>query len=79
MLIAALVNSIKYSNEKDDEKLFSMLNEDHLWKECCSLLKDFFDLEFLSNIKANKALVFNLYKLYLLHTLSSNMNQIEEA
>eukprot|EP00347_Sterkiella_histriomuscorum_P011192 403373395 len=78
ILISAITNSIKYQSEQDEQKLLEMLNEDQLFKECSQLLKDYFQINFLNEIKDNKVMIFRLYKLYLLHSLSLNFRQIDE-
>jgi hypothetical protein len=69
MLITAIINSIRgpASNEEEEELLLRKISEDYLWKECNTLLKDYFHIAFLNEIKDNKQLIFRLYKLYLLH------------
>lgn len=58
--------------------MLKKLSEDYLWKECSKLLKEYFNVDFLNEIKDNKQLVFRLYKLYLLHQLLLRMKAIEE-
>ena len=80
LLITAIINSIKgpASNEEEEELLLRKISEDYLWKECNTLLKDYFHIDFLNEIKDNKQLMFRLYKLYLLHQLLMRMKAIEE-
>jgi hypothetical protein len=72
MLITAIINSIKgptavdLSSEEESEML-SKMSDDYLWKECSQLLKDYFNVDFLNELKDNKQIMFRLYKLYLLH------------
>jgi hypothetical protein len=34
--------------------MLNKLSEDYLWKECNTLLKDYFNMEFLNEIKGSK-------------------------
>lgn len=68
MLITAIINSLNGPLiEEEEAELLSNFSEDFLWKECQSLLKDYFNADFLNDIKDNKQIVFRLYRLYLLH------------
>ncbi len=69
LLITAIINSIKGPsiNAQEEEELLKKVTEDYLWKECVTLLKEYFHIDFLNEIKDNKQLIFRLYKLYLLH------------
>ncbi|CDW74818.1 UNKNOWN [Stylonychia lemnae] len=78
ILISSITNSIKCSNEQEEMKLLDMLTEDQLFKECSQLLKEYFNINFLNELKENKLLIFRLYKLYLLHSLSMNIKQIDD-
>ena len=53
--------------------MLKTVSEDTLWKECSLLLKEYFNANFLNELKDHKVLIFRLYKLYLLHTLSLNI------
>ena len=77
-LIDAITNSIKFQTEHEESKILDMLTEDALWKECSTLLKEFFNSNFLLEIKDNKILLFRLYKLYLLHSLSQSVKSVDE-
>ena len=66
MLITAIINSLN-GPLKEEAELLSNFSEDILWKECATLLKDYFNADFLNEIKDNKQIVFRLYRLYLLH------------
>lgn len=68
MLITALTQSATEPQDQDQEdELLQRLSEDYLFKECSTLLKDYFNVDFLTELKDNKQLMFRLYKLYLLH------------
>ena len=56
MLITAIINSIRgpATNEEEEELLLRKISEDYLWKECNTLLKDYFHIDFLNEIKDNK-------------------------
>ncbi len=79
-MITAIINSIKGpSNSPEDEtELLKKISEDYLFKECTSLLKDYFNIDFLNEIKDNKQIMFRLYKLYLLHQLFVRMKSVED-
>lgn len=83
MLITAIINSIKGPDSTDlsseeESIMLAKISDDYLWKECTTLLKEYFNLEFLNEIKDNKQIMFRLYKLYLLHQLMLRMKAIEE-
>ena len=81
VLITAIVNSIRgppVENSEGEAELLKKLSEDYLWKECSTLLKDYFDVDFLNEIKDNKQILFRLYKLYLLHQLVLRIKAIED-
>lgn len=50
-------------------EILKKISDDFLWKECQTLLKDYYKLETLNVIRDNKLIMFGLYKLYLLHSL----------
>ena len=49
------------------------VSDEVLWKECSQLLKEFCNADFLKEVREHKVLLFRLYKLYLLHTLSLSL------
>jgi hypothetical protein len=80
-LITAIINSIKGPTDQtrlEEAELLKKISDDFLWKECVTLLKDYYKLESLSVIRDNKQIMFGLYKLYLLHSLLVRIKQIEE-
>lgn len=80
LLITAIINSIKGSQaDKDEEdELLKKISQDYLWKECITVLRDYFNIDFLNEVKDSKQIVYRLYKLYLLHQLMLRMKQIED-
>jgi hypothetical protein len=83
MLITSIINSIKGPQtendpSEDETELLKKMSGDYLWKECVTLLKDYFNIDFLNELKDNKQLIFRLYKLYLLHQLLMRMKAIED-
>ena len=83
MLITAIINSIKGPaavdlSSEEESQLLAKMSDDYLWKECTQLLKEYFNVDFLNEIKDNKQIMFRLYKLYLLHQLMLRMKAIED-
>ena len=78
MLISAITHSIKNSNANEEAEMLKTVTEETLFKECSYLLKEFFNANFLNELKEHKVLIFRLYKLYLLHTLSMSMKAIDD-
>ena len=80
MLITAIVNSILTPPDSSlsEEALLRKISDDFLFKECTQVLKDYFSIDFLNDIKDNKAIIFHLYKLYLLNTLVLRMKAVED-
>lgn len=83
MLITAIINSIKGPlavdlSSEEESVMLSKMSDDYLWKECSNLLKEYFNVDFLNELKDNKQIMFRLYKLYLLHQLMIRMKAIEE-
>lgn len=83
MLITAIINSIKGPtavdlSSEEESTLLAKMSDDYLWKECNTLLKEYFNVDFLNEIKDNKQIMFRLYKLYLLHQLMLRMKAIED-
>lgn len=70
MLITSIINSLKAPpNERSEEEstILKGFTDEYMWKECTNVLKEFFNIDFLSEIRDNKQILFRLYKLYLLH------------
>jgi hypothetical protein len=81
MLITAIINSIKGSQQttkEEEDELLKKVSQDYLWKECTTVLRDYFNIDFLGEVKDSKQIMFRLYKLYLLHQLLLRMKQIED-
>lgn len=59
--------------ELEEAQILDQLTEDQLFKECLSVLKEYFNVQFLNTLKQSKVVLFRLYKLYLLNELSKSM------
>lgn len=80
MLITAIVNSILAPPESrvKQEAFLHQVSDDQLFKECSTVLKDYFPPDFIVELKDNKSLLFQLYRLYLLNTLVLRMKAVED-